>query len=147
MISPSQKFLNTYNIRINEDYLQIGQHNEIVEDPDTHQIDDTKDMVDDQEGNDNDNEDLKEDDLRMSKQFRVTMQSQARKAAGPPELTFEGSNDDSNYQIQQAQRAKEVQETQDLYMKQLRQAPSGENFIPIDKKYPPNKSPRKYIAV
>ena len=102
MISPSQKFVNTYNIRINEDYLQIGTHNEIVEDPDTHQIDDTKDIVDDQEGNDNDNnEDQPEDDLRMSKQFRVTMQSQARKAAGPPELTFEGSNDESNFQIQQ----------------------------------------------
>ena len=83
----------------------------------------------------------------MSKQFRVTMQSQARRAAGPPELIFEGTNDDFNVYIQQAQRRKEVKETQDLYMKQLRQAPSGKSFIPFDKKYPPNKSPREYIAV
>jgi len=62
VISPSQKFLNTYNIRINEDYLQIGQQNEIVEDPDTHQIDDTKENIDDQEGNDNNNADQEDDD-------------------------------------------------------------------------------------
>lgn len=32
-------------------------------------------------------------------------------------------------------------------MKQLRQAPSGTSFVPIEKKYPANKSPSQYIAV
>lgn len=68
--------------------------NEILEDKDANN-DGTKELMEG-EHNEEESENGSDDELQVSKQFRITMQSNVRRAMGPPELTFEESRDESN---------------------------------------------------
>ena len=67
--------------------------NEILEDKDANN-DGTKELMEG-EHNEEESGNGSDDELQVSKQFRITMQS-ARRVMGPPELTFEESRDESN---------------------------------------------------